>query len=64
MEMEDPDIVMDLRHLNTGAKARCDLFWTECSKFLEDVGTAVDDRRHTEVTHIATAISIGDCHLH
>lgn len=63
IEMEDPDIVTDLRHLNTGAKARYDPFWSECSKFLEqDVGTAVDDRRHTQVTHIATAISVRDLH--
>ena len=56
--MEDPDIVTDLQHLNTGAKATYDLFRAECSKFLkEDVGTAVDDRRHTSNTHC-------DCHLH
>lgn len=61
IEMEDPDIVTDLRHLNTGRKGQYDTFWDECSKFLEaSVGTAVDDRRHTEVTHIATAISVRD----
>ncbi len=61
IEMEDPDIVPDLRHLNTGAKARYDAFWAECSKFLEqNMGTAVDDRRHTQVTHITTAISVRD----
>ena len=51
----------DLRHLNSGAQSKYDDFWEECSKFLEQqVGTAVDDRRHTEVTHIATAISVRD----
>ena len=64
IEMEDPHIVMDLRHLNSGTKAQYDGFWDECSKSLEEsVGTAVDDRRHTTVTtiiHIASAISIRD----
>ncbi len=45
--MEDPDIVLDLRQLNSGRKSQYDTFWEECTKFLqEDVGTAVDDRRH------------------
>lgn len=61
IEMEDPDIVADLRHINTGSKSKYDHFWEECSKFLEQqVGTAVDDRRHSDVTHIATAISVRD----
>ena len=61
IEMEDPAIVMDLRHLNTGRRAQYDIFWEECAKFLQEVvGTAVDDRRHTTVTHVATAISIRD----
>lgn len=52
---------MDLRYLNTGRKTQYDAFWDECSKFLQEVvGTAVDDRRHTNVTHVATAISIRD----
>ncbi len=59
--MEDPDIVTDLRHLNSGVKAKYDAFWDECAKFLEhEVGTAVDDRRHGDVTHIAMAISVRD----
>ena len=59
--MEDPEIVADLRHLNSGAKAMYDAFWDECGKFLEqNIGTAVDDRRHSDVTHIATAISVHD----
>ncbi len=57
--MEDPDIVTDLRHLNSGVKAKYDAFCDECAKFLEhEVGTAVDDRRHGDVTHIATATCI------
>ena len=61
VEMEDPDIIWDLRQLNSGRRSQYDDFWDECEKFLqEDVGTAADDRRHTEVTHIAKAISVRD----
>ena len=35
IEMEDPEIVTDLRHLNSGMKAKYDVFWDECSKLLE-----------------------------
>jgi hypothetical protein len=35
------------------------VFWEEAKKFLnEDIGTSVEDRRHTTVTHLAKAISI------
>lgn len=61
LEMEDADIVLDLRHLNTGRKSQYDVFWSECKKFLEEsIGTAVDGRRHGNVTHLATAISVRD----
>ena len=59
LEMEDPDVVVDLRHLNSGQKY--DVFGSECQKFLqEDVGSAVDNQRHHCVTHMAKAITVGD----
>ena len=59
LEMEDADIVLDLRHLNSGRTSLYDVFWSECKKFLEEViGSAVDDRRHASVTHLAKVISI------
>ena len=61
LEMEDPDIMLDLRHLNSGRKSQYDVFWSECKKFLdEEVGLLVDDRRHGTVTHLAKAISVRD----
>ena len=61
IEMEYPDIVLDLRHLNSGRKSQYDAFWDECSKVLQEkIGTAVDDDHHSDVTHIATAISVRD----
>ena len=61
LDMEDPDVVLDLRALNTGHKSQYDVFLEECKKFLEEeVGTPVDDRRHDQVVHLARAISARD----
>ena len=62
MEPEDPQTIADLADGNSPErKTKFDVFWSECSKFLaEDVGEAVDDRRHDTVTHLAKAISIRD----
>ena len=46
---------------SSASQAKFDRFWSECEAVLnEEVGVAVDDRRHLEVTHLATAISIRD----
>lgn len=59
--MEDPTIVMDLRHLHSGQKSKYDVFWEQCEKFLqEEVGLAVEERRHSQVTHLARVISVRD----
>ena len=49
LEMEVADIVVDLRHLNSGRKTCYIFFWSECKKFLDKVtGSPVDDRKcHT-----------------
>ncbi len=61
LEMEDPDIIIDLRELNCGCKSQYDVFWEECKKFIQErIGAAVDDRRHSCVAHIACAISVHD----
>ena len=61
VDMEDADVVVDLRHLNAGRKSTYDTFWQECAKFIqESVGQAVDDYRHQSVTHFATAMSVPD----
>lgn len=61
VDMEDPDIVVDLREHNSGHKSKYDIFWNEVDKFLqENVGLAVEERRHSQVTHIARAISVRD----
>ena len=56
-----PIIVLDLRALHTGHKSEYDIFWGERQKFLEEeVGTPVDDRWYSLVTHLARAISARD----
>ena len=50
IDMEDPNVVVDFRSLNTGQVSRYDLFWNECEKFLHE-NTAVNDRRHGTITH-------------
>lgn len=57
IEMEDPDVVIHLRRLNSGSKTHYGTFWDDLE---EDVGMAVDDRRHSDVIHIAKTISIRD----
>ena len=60
-DLEEPDLVFDLRHLYCGRASKFDMFWAKAKEFLEeDVGTAVDDRRHSQVVHLAKAISVRD----
>ena len=61
MEPEDPQMPNDLRSLNSSTERAKYVFWDNCSQFLREVvGTAVDDCRHSEVVHLAQAISIRD----
>ena len=62
MEPEDPNTVIDLREVKSKeTQTKFNVFWDEAKKFInEDLGLAVDDRRHGEVTHLAKAISIRD----
>ena len=60
METDEPNTVFDLRSLNSStSRAKFDVFWDQCSSYLnETVGTAVDDRQHSEVVHLAHAMSV------
>eukprot|EP00117_Sycon_ciliatum_P002691 scpid45083/ scgid7803/ len=61
LDAQDPDIAFDLRALSEGRQGRYDTFWEEGDKFLADQAlTAVDDRRHGQVVHMAAAISTRD----
>lgn len=59
IDMEDPTVLPNLRALNSGRAAKFNSFWEQCARFLnEDVGAAVDDRQHEEITHLARAILV------
>ena len=62
MEPSDPNTVFDLRSLNSSSdRQKYDVFWDYCSMYLnESIGTAVDDRSHSDVIHLAQAISVRD----
>ncbi len=49
--MEDPDILVDLRHLNSRGEDNFSVFWKHCESFLQEC-TAVHERRHGNATHV------------
>ena len=57
LDMEDPNVIRDLCSLNTGQSTRYDQFWEECDKYLNE-NTAINDRRHSTVAHLALALSV------
>jgi hypothetical protein len=61
IDMEDADVIADLRSLNGSKHSLYDVFWEACEKFLEeDIFLATDDRRHGDICHLSRAISIRD----
>ena len=48
IEPDDPKVLIDLHEAkHSEHRTKYDVFWSEAEKFLnEDVGIAVDDRRH------------------
>ena len=62
MEPDDHQTIFDLCEVQCPEKkTQYEVFWAEAEKFInEDIGTAVDDRRHCQITHLARAISIRD----
>ncbi|CAB4395230.1 unnamed protein product [Rhizophagus irregularis] len=64
LELEDPEITIDLREHNDGQPGKYNDFWKITAQFLAgkaaDTVTAVDECRHDTVVHLATAISVND----
>ena len=59
LEMDDPDIILDMRKLNgKPGSSGFDVFWHELSTYLEEVGSAVQERRHGETMYMPVAISV------
>lgn len=62
IELQDEDIVTDLRQLNH-RPAVYDEFFDHAAKYIdEQVTTSVDDRRQDTVVHLAKAMSANDLH--
>src|SRR3954453_12537830 len=64
LELGDPEITIDFREHKSGGSSKYDTFWKIAAQFLAgkaaDAVTAVDERRHDTVVHLATAISVND----
>ena len=56
LDGEDPDILVDWREMNGNTSDKYSVYWSTMEKFLNDK-TAVDDRRHGEVTYMEVAFS-------
>ena len=55
IQLQDPDILPDLRHLNKKRPEKYQIFWEACKKFIEEC-SAVDERHNGETTHLACAM--------
>lgn len=64
MLSEDADIVVDLRHLPPDKKKdQSQVFFAETERYLaENIGVAVQQRRHGEQLYLAKAVSLNDLH--
>ena len=59
LEMEDPDIIMDLRENNHSHSDKYKVFWEQCKIYLQEI-SAVHERRQEQVTYLAVALSVRD----
>ena len=55
--MEDPDILVDIRELNSNGSDKFSVFWKQCEAFLQEC-TAVHERRHDTATYLARALDL------
>ncbi len=59
IKMDEPDVILDLRKLNgKPGSSTFDRFWLELRDYLEEIGPAVQERRHGEAMYMPVAISI------
>lgn len=59
IDLDDPDIILDMRQLNGNARnTQFDAFWNELQLYLDSINLAVDERRHGDVLHLPIAVSL------
>ena len=59
LEMENPDLLLDLRAHNSSHSNQFSVFWEKLQAFLNDQST-VHERRHGDVAYMAKIISVRD----
>ena len=59
LEMEEPDLLLDLRAHNSSHSNQFSVFWEKLQAFLNDQST-VHERRHGDVAYMAKIISVRD----
>ena len=59
LDLEDFEVIVDLRELNEGQASKYDQFWTKCAAYLSET-SAVQERRHGDICFMAKAISVRD----
>ena len=61
IELEDAEVVVDLRHHNIGQPSKYDPFIEVCKQYIKSsIEVAVDDGRHDRIAHLAIALSVND----
>lgn len=60
MELDDPDVIIDLRKNNGKIQSSFDDFWTELQLYLDEIVTPVNERRHGDTMYLPIAISVRD----
>lgn len=59
LDSQDPDLIVDLRSLNSDGSDRYAVFWEHMEKYINDM-SAVHERRQTTVGYLAVALSTRD----
>ena len=57
-ELDEPDILLDVRRMKKPRSTTFDKFWEELDLYLIELNPACDDRRHGNVLHMPIAISV------
>lgn len=58
LELEDPNIIVDLRTNNGFKGSKFDIFWSELQAYFNENTPAVDDRCHETILHLPWFISV------
>lgn len=60
LDAQDPEIILDLRKQNGVVESSFDAFWEELQKYLDEIVTPVNERRHGDTMYLPIAISVRD----